>query len=133
VSQRLHESALVLFAEDDSRRLLQARHQAPEITERDGRASPQLACGVEGNHLALLERASEPLQAVEQEAHARAARARVADDARVENEDRKPLLGALGKRRQRGVVLEAQVVAEPVKASRHSDLPIELAASSQMS
>jgi hypothetical protein len=53
VRQRSHESTLILSAEYSSRRLLQRRHQAPELTVRDGRVSHQLQLvgGVEGDQL----------------------------------------------------------------------------------
>ena len=63
--------------------------------------------------------AREALQAIEQEAHARRPRAGRAQDPLVEHEDGEQRVRFARSLRERGVVAQPQVVAEPVERERH--------------
>jgi hypothetical protein len=78
-----------------------------------------VACAHEQGRAPLLQVATQAAEAIEKEASSRLPHPRAGEDPRIQHEDRQPLLHGRRERLERRVVLEAQIVAEPVKTARH--------------
>ena len=68
----------------------------------------------------LLQVSAQPIQAIQKEPRSSFATRRSGNDARIQNEDREPLLDPHRQRVKRRVVVQAQVSTEPMESAAHA-------------